>query len=214
MEYKNISFTVWDVGGQDKIRPLWRHYFQNTQGQLVSWSIRKRSMCSLRSVCGSSCTLYFCLVVAMTRQIFLDHWCKVCVWCGQEYMCLCHCCATSTLTAVQEGQDCCWDVIPSLNTVSAASVQKAHRSRLGASVAQTYWVTVFRFFGLVHWVKCLLVVHFIQLPQTVCWWNTKHVMMLVLWIGDVISYWWWWLLLVGIEQSAVYGIINNFPFLS
>jgi len=32
VEYKNISFTVWDVGGQDKIRPLWRHYFQNTDG--------------------------------------------------------------------------------------------------------------------------------------------------------------------------------------
>ncbi|XP_075257206.1 ADP-ribosylation factor 1-like [Convolutriloba macropyga] len=32
VEYKNISFTVWDVGGQDRIRPLWRHYFQNTQG--------------------------------------------------------------------------------------------------------------------------------------------------------------------------------------
>ncbi|XP_033103235.1 ADP-ribosylation factor 1-like [Anneissia japonica] len=32
VQYKNISFTVWDVGGQDKIRPLWRHYFQNTQG--------------------------------------------------------------------------------------------------------------------------------------------------------------------------------------
>ncbi|XP_005986306.1 ADP-ribosylation factor 3-like [Latimeria chalumnae] len=32
VEYENISFTVWDVGGQDKIRPLWRHYFQNTQG--------------------------------------------------------------------------------------------------------------------------------------------------------------------------------------
>ncbi|XP_014815392.1 PREDICTED: ADP-ribosylation factor 3 [Calidris pugnax] len=32
VEYKNISFTVWDVGGQDKIRPLWRHYFQNTGG--------------------------------------------------------------------------------------------------------------------------------------------------------------------------------------
>jgi len=31
VEYKNISFTVWDVGGQDKIRPLWRHYYQNTQ---------------------------------------------------------------------------------------------------------------------------------------------------------------------------------------
>ena len=32
VEYKKINFTVWDVGGQDKIRPLWRHYFQNTQG--------------------------------------------------------------------------------------------------------------------------------------------------------------------------------------
>ena len=27
VDYKNISFTVWDVGGQDKIRPLWRHYY-------------------------------------------------------------------------------------------------------------------------------------------------------------------------------------------
>jgi len=32
VEYKSINFTVWDVGGQDKIRPLWRHYYQNTQG--------------------------------------------------------------------------------------------------------------------------------------------------------------------------------------
>lgn len=23
--YKNVKFNVWDVGGQDKIRPLWRH---------------------------------------------------------------------------------------------------------------------------------------------------------------------------------------------
>ncbi|XP_022885767.1 ADP-ribosylation factor 2-like [Olea europaea var. sylvestris] len=32
VDYKNVSFTVWDVGGQDKIRPLWRHYFKNTHG--------------------------------------------------------------------------------------------------------------------------------------------------------------------------------------
>eukprot|EP00826_Nyctotherus_ovalis_P049226 TRINITY_DN591_c0_g1_i1.p1 TRINITY_DN591_c0_g1~~TRINITY_DN591_c0_g1_i1.p1 ORF type:complete len:181 (+),score=53.96 TRINITY_DN591_c0_g1_i1:53-595(+) len=32
VEYKKINFTVWDVGGQDKIRLLWRHYYQNTQG--------------------------------------------------------------------------------------------------------------------------------------------------------------------------------------
>ncbi|XP_071781254.1 ADP-ribosylation factor 4-like [Centroberyx gerrardi] len=32
VEFKNISFTVWDVGGQTVIRPLWRHYYTNTQG--------------------------------------------------------------------------------------------------------------------------------------------------------------------------------------
>uniref|UniRef100_A0A8C0QHB5 ADP ribosylation factor 1 n=1 Tax=Canis lupus familiaris TaxID=9615 RepID=A0A8C0QHB5_CANLF len=32
VEYKNISLTGWDVGSQGKIQPLWRHYFQNTQG--------------------------------------------------------------------------------------------------------------------------------------------------------------------------------------
>jgi len=32
VEYKNINFTVWDVGGQDKIRPLWRHYYNNSNG--------------------------------------------------------------------------------------------------------------------------------------------------------------------------------------
>ena len=32
VEYKNVGFTVWDIGGADKIRPLWRHYYQNTHG--------------------------------------------------------------------------------------------------------------------------------------------------------------------------------------
>merc|ERR1712206_7292 len=30
--YRNINFTVWDIGGQDKIRKLWRHYYQGTEG--------------------------------------------------------------------------------------------------------------------------------------------------------------------------------------
>ena len=30
VQYKNVQFTVWDVGGQEKLRPLWRHYFNNT----------------------------------------------------------------------------------------------------------------------------------------------------------------------------------------
>ncbi|XP_029211890.2 ADP-ribosylation factor D-like [Acropora millepora] len=32
VSYKNVKFNVWDVGGQDKIRPLWRHYYNGTQG--------------------------------------------------------------------------------------------------------------------------------------------------------------------------------------
>ncbi|PWA25450.1 hypothetical protein CCH79_00005407 [Gambusia affinis] len=46
VEYKNISFTVWDVGGQDKIRPLWRHYFQNTQGLIFVVDSNDRERCA------------------------------------------------------------------------------------------------------------------------------------------------------------------------
>lgn len=31
VEYKNLKFDVWDVGGQDKIRALWRHYYQGSK---------------------------------------------------------------------------------------------------------------------------------------------------------------------------------------
>merc|ERR1719382_835229 len=30
IQYKKVNFTLWDVGGQTKIRPLWRHYYLNT----------------------------------------------------------------------------------------------------------------------------------------------------------------------------------------
>lgn len=28
--YKNLNFVIWDVGGQEGIRTLWTHYFQNS----------------------------------------------------------------------------------------------------------------------------------------------------------------------------------------
>lgn len=31
VKHKNVNLTMWDVGGRDKIRPLMRHYFANTQ---------------------------------------------------------------------------------------------------------------------------------------------------------------------------------------
>jgi ADP-ribosylation factor 1/2 len=40
--YKNLSFTVWDIGGQDKIRPLWRHYYTNTDAVIFVVDSRDR----------------------------------------------------------------------------------------------------------------------------------------------------------------------------
>ena len=30
VDYKELRFTIWDIGGQDKIRILWKHYYQNS----------------------------------------------------------------------------------------------------------------------------------------------------------------------------------------
>ena len=32
LEYRGFNMNVWDIGGQDKIRDLWRYYFHNTDG--------------------------------------------------------------------------------------------------------------------------------------------------------------------------------------
>eukprot|EP01126_Amoeba_proteus_P032119 TRINITY_DN3139_c0_g1_i6.p1 TRINITY_DN3139_c0_g1~~TRINITY_DN3139_c0_g1_i6.p1 ORF type:complete len:135 (+),score=23.93 TRINITY_DN3139_c0_g1_i6:472-876(+) len=32
IQYQNVNLTVWDIGGQDKIRVLWKHYYMNTAG--------------------------------------------------------------------------------------------------------------------------------------------------------------------------------------
>ena len=32
IEFRNIKFNIWDIGGQTKLRSLWRHYFPNTNG--------------------------------------------------------------------------------------------------------------------------------------------------------------------------------------
>lgn len=30
--FRGLNFCVWDIGGQDKIRVLWKHYYQNIDG--------------------------------------------------------------------------------------------------------------------------------------------------------------------------------------
>lgn len=41
---RGVTFTVWDVGGQYRIRQLWQHYYQNAQGLIyvVDSSDRER----------------------------------------------------------------------------------------------------------------------------------------------------------------------------
>ena len=49
VKYKKIDFTVWDVGGQDRIRPLWRHYLEHTQA--IIWVVDSNDR---ERVCGAS----------------------------------------------------------------------------------------------------------------------------------------------------------------
>jgi len=32
--YRDANFTLWDLGGQESIRPLWKHYTQNIDGSI------------------------------------------------------------------------------------------------------------------------------------------------------------------------------------
>ena len=34
LRYKNITFQVWDLGGQTSIRPYWRCYYHNTGSEV------------------------------------------------------------------------------------------------------------------------------------------------------------------------------------
>ena len=72
VEYKNISFTVWDVGGQDKIRPLWRHYFQNTQVRRGTVCLPRRHFRMsfyLRRSQQIYCTAPFCLQMSKSGSV-------------------------------------------------------------------------------------------------------------------------------------------------
>ncbi|RLU17019.1 hypothetical protein DMN91_011088 [Ooceraea biroi] len=43
LEYQNLVFTLWDVSGQQKFRPLWKHYYHNTQAVIFVVDASDRS---------------------------------------------------------------------------------------------------------------------------------------------------------------------------
>ncbi|XP_059149286.1 E3 ubiquitin-protein ligase TRIM23-like isoform X2 [Physella acuta] len=62
VEYKNFKFTIWDVGGQHKIRPLWKHYYFNTQVPVIKEPLWTKNLCG-RSTNGQSTTVVKLLIV-------------------------------------------------------------------------------------------------------------------------------------------------------
>ena len=47
---KGLTFTVWDIGGQDKIRPLWKRYFNNTEGMHTLLILILNNCCNVDSL--------------------------------------------------------------------------------------------------------------------------------------------------------------------
>ena len=46
VSYKKLKFSVWDLGGQDRIRPLWRHYYQGMKGIIFVLDSNDRERCN------------------------------------------------------------------------------------------------------------------------------------------------------------------------
>ena len=48
VRHKGINFTFWDLGGGDKIRPLWKHYYENTRA--IVFLVDSRDRCRFGEV--------------------------------------------------------------------------------------------------------------------------------------------------------------------
>ena len=47
VQYKSLEMNIWDVGGQDKIRPLWRHYYTGASGVIFVVDANDKHRCEL-----------------------------------------------------------------------------------------------------------------------------------------------------------------------
>ena len=78
VQYKNVVFTVWDVGGQEKLRPLWRHYFNNTDGLVriksffffLSFSVKTKAVVCLRFCENFLFSLLLVCLLGLQRKVY------------------------------------------------------------------------------------------------------------------------------------------------
>ena len=69
VQYKNLKFQVWDLGGQTSIRPYWRCYYSNTDAIIYvvdsmdrdRIGISKQELVSMLEVSASK--IIFCIVI-------------------------------------------------------------------------------------------------------------------------------------------------------
>jgi len=66
VQYKNVMFTVWDVGGQEKLRPLWRHYFNNTDGLVCSFTSESKEIYKMIMFCT-----FYCVIILLSELHYL-----------------------------------------------------------------------------------------------------------------------------------------------
>jgi GTPase SAR1 family protein len=50
VQYKNVVFTVWDVGGQEKLRSLWKMYLSNSDALVIMLTCNSVGTCLMLHV--------------------------------------------------------------------------------------------------------------------------------------------------------------------
>jgi Arf/Sar family protein len=73
VQYKNVQFTVWDVGGQEKLRPLWKHYFSDTDALIYVVDCQDRDRVDrageeFRSIAGDPLMRNAAILVLANKQ--------------------------------------------------------------------------------------------------------------------------------------------------
>eukprot|EP00033_Pygsuia_biforma_P002332 GCRY01002580.1.p1 GENE.GCRY01002580.1~~GCRY01002580.1.p1 ORF type:complete len:182 (-),score=38.81 GCRY01002580.1:170-715(-) len=73
VKFKNLTFQCWDVGGQDKIRPLWHHYYTGTEALIYVVDCNdddrmEESRKELLKILGEDTLRDACLLVYANKQ--------------------------------------------------------------------------------------------------------------------------------------------------
>lgn len=54
IQYKNLQFEVWDLGGQANLRPSWATYYKSTDALIMVVDSTDRARIGIAKVCSSA----------------------------------------------------------------------------------------------------------------------------------------------------------------